>query len=98
MPMEWKVFLTFPLLSIPKQNKFRKPHLFPASDEQALLHVLICVLQTKKLISIIERTKSTKQEGNSKSKVLHFTAAGRMPASSWQAWVQSAHIFTAIQQ
>jgi hypothetical protein len=47
------------------------------------------VLQTNK------KSHSTKEliQLNTKSKVLYFTAAERMPASSWQAWAQSAHTY-----
>jgi hypothetical protein len=37
-------------------------------------------------------------EGNSKSKVAYFIPAERIPALSWQSWVQLVHIFTIKQQ
>jgi hypothetical protein len=33
-------------------------------------------------------------KGNSKSKVPYFIPTERIPALSWQAWVQLVHIFT----
>jgi uncharacterized protein YpmB len=94
MPMVSQFFLNLSIIEYSETEKISKTatiYMFRGTGMAA--STLLCGTnkQTKHLISVIERAKSTIYEGNSKSKVSYFTAAEKIPASSWQAWVQSVH-------